>query len=69
LLGVVRRAYQLRVKGQDRYGQPFEMEAEDYLARIFQHEVDHLNGILFIDIAERVFRPEEEEEEEEEVEA
>jgi peptide deformylase len=61
LLGVVRRAYQLRVKGQDRYGRPFEMEAEDYLARIFQHEVDHLNGILFIDIAERVFRPEEEE--------
>jgi peptide deformylase len=61
LLGEVRRANRLKVKGQNRYGEPFEMEAEGYLARIFQHEVDHLNGILFIDRAERVFRPEEEE--------
>lgn len=61
LLGEVRRANRLKVKGQNRYGEPFEMEAEGYLARIFQHEVDHLNGILFIDRAERVFRPGEEE--------
>ncbi|GAA5346138.1 peptide deformylase [Planifilum fimeticola] len=66
LLGEVRRANRLKVKGQDRHGEPFEMEAEGYLARIFQHEVDHLNGILFIDRAERVFRPEEEEDGEEE---
>jgi peptide deformylase len=32
------------------------------LARIFQHEIDHLNGVLFPDIAVKVFRPEEDEE-------
>ncbi|WP_124727666.1 peptide deformylase [Staphylospora marina] len=65
LLGVVRRARWIRVKGQDRYGNPVELEAEDYLARAFQHEIDHLNGILFPDVADRVFRPEESEEEDE----
>lgn len=64
LQGIVRRAERLRVKGQDRYGQPLELEAEGYLARIFQHEVDHLNGVLFIDVAEKVFKPEEEAQEE-----
>jgi peptide deformylase len=63
LLGVVRRARWIRVKGQDRHGNPVELEAEDYLARAFQHEIDHLNGILFPDVADRVFRPEESEEE------
>jgi peptide deformylase len=61
MLGYVKRANEIRVKGQDRHGNPVEMEAEDYLARAFQHEIDHLNGVLFIDIAEKVFRPEEEE--------
>ncbi len=59
LLGEVRRAQKIKVVGQDRYGNPIEMEAEGYLARAFQHEIDHLNGILFIDVAERTFRPEE----------
>ncbi|SFJ61946.1 peptide deformylase [Thermoflavimicrobium dichotomicum] len=63
LVGEVRRANKIKVVGQDRYGNPMEVEAEGYLARAFQHEVDHLNGILFIDIAERVYRREEEEEE------
>lgn len=60
LLGEVRRAEKIKVVGQDRYGKEIEIEAEGYLARAFQHEVDHLNGILFIDVAERVFRPDEE---------
>ena len=34
------------------------MEAEDFLARVFQHEIDHLNGILFTDIAETIYRKE-----------
>ncbi|MCS1351397.1 peptide deformylase [Mechercharimyces sp. CAU 1602] len=59
LLGNVRRAERLTLKAQDRYGEPFELEADGYLARALQHEVDHLNGILFIDIAENVFEPEE----------
>ncbi|MFC7442379.1 peptide deformylase [Laceyella putida] len=58
LIGDVRRANYIKVVGQDRYGNPMEVEAEGYLARAFQHEVDHLNGILFIDVAERVYRPE-----------
>jgi peptide deformylase len=63
LLGEVRRANWIKVVGQDRHGNPLEIEAEGYLARAFQHEIDHLNGVLFIDVAERVFRPDEEEEE------
>ncbi|MDR6227230.1 peptide deformylase [Desmospora profundinema] len=63
LQGDVRRAERLRVKGQDRNGEPIEMEAEGYLARIFQHEVDHLNGVLFTDVADRVYEPRREEEE------
>lgn len=62
LLGEVRRAEKVYLKGQDRNGEAFELEAEGYLARIFQHEVDHLNGVLFTDIAERVFEPQSEEE-------
>lgn len=61
LLGEVRRSQWVKVAAQDREGNPFELEAEDFLARALQHEIDHLNGILFIDVAARVFRPEEEE--------
>jgi peptide deformylase len=60
LLGYVKRADKVRLKGQDRHGNPMELVAEGFLARAFQHEIDHLNGVLFIDIAEQVFRPEEE---------
>ncbi|HEU4488977.1 MAG TPA: peptide deformylase [Actinomycetota bacterium] len=37
------------VEGLDQRGRPLRMEAEDYLARVLQHEVDHLDGVLFID--------------------
>jgi peptide deformylase len=55
LNGDVRRAHRIKVKGFDRNGTPFEMEATDFLARAFQHEIDHLNGVLFTDIAESVY--------------
>lgn len=55
LNGDVRRAQRIKLRGFDRNGQPFEMEATDFLARAFQHEVDHLNGILFTDIADTVY--------------
>ncbi|MDY4427043.1 MAG: peptide deformylase [Helicobacter sp.] len=45
----VKRASSLKVVYQDRYGNPKELEAKDYLAVALQHEIDHLNGILFID--------------------
>jgi peptide deformylase len=58
LNGEVRRHKKIRVKGLDRHGNEVEMEAEDFLARVFQHEIDHLNGILFTDIAETIYRKE-----------
>ncbi|MFM1650629.1 peptide deformylase [Brevibacillus sp. B_LB10_24] len=55
LRGDVRRHKWVKLRGQDRNGNPFEMEAEDLLSRCAQHEIDHLNGVLFIDIADRVY--------------
>ena len=57
--GLVHRPAQLRLKAQDRYGKPFELEAEGYFAVAVCHEVDHLDGILVIDKAERMLDPEE----------
>jgi len=48
-LGEVPRHVEVVVRGQDAYGRPQRVRARDYLARIFQHEIDHLDGILFID--------------------
>ncbi len=45
---VTRKSY-IKVKGLDRYGDPLELEANDLLAVCLQHEIDHLDGILFID--------------------
>jgi len=45
----VKRAARVRVRAQDRSGKPFEIEAEGLLAKAFQHEIDHLNGLLFVD--------------------
>jgi peptide deformylase len=43
------RAEQIRCRGLDVRGRPWELEGEGLLARIFQHEADHLDGMLFID--------------------
>ncbi len=43
------RAMQVRLRGNDLEGSPIEIVSEDLLARIFQHETDHLNGALYID--------------------
>jgi peptide deformylase len=51
MVGEVDRAAKVRVAGLDRQGNPVEYAADGYLARIFQHEIDHLNGILFVDRA------------------
>jgi peptide deformylase len=55
LTGEVRRAKKIKVTAQDRDGQPFTLEATDLLARAIQHEIDHLNGVLFIDLAEKMY--------------
>ena len=43
------RASRVRLRGRDLDGQPIDREADGLLARIFQHETDHLNGMLYID--------------------
>ena len=48
-LGDVDRHTMVVVRGQDAFGKPQRVRAYDYLARIFQHEIDHLDGVLFID--------------------
>ena len=45
----VKRAKSILVEGFDRAGNPRRIDAEGYLAIVLQHEIDHLNGILFID--------------------
>jgi len=47
--GDVRRAAVVTVKGLDRHGKKIRIKAEGLLARAFQHEIDHINGALFID--------------------
>lgn len=70
LMGDVDRSTAVTVIGKNRRGQPIKIKAKGWLARIFQHEIDHVNGILFLDRAERVYKPEEEPiPEQEEVEA
>jgi peptide deformylase len=58
-LGEVERSQTVTVKGFSRHGQPMRIKAKGWLARIFQHEIDHLDGILFIDRAEKVWKVEE----------
>lgn len=45
----VKRAARVKVRAQDRTGKQFELEAEGLLAKALQHEIDHLNGLLFVD--------------------
>ncbi|MDM8526548.1 peptide deformylase, partial [Desulfococcaceae bacterium HSG8] len=45
----VKRAAAVAVEGIDRQGNPVRIERDDFLAIVLQHEIDHLNGILFID--------------------
>lgn len=49
--GLVKRYRTVKVRGLTLEGTPFEIEAKGLLAQIFQHEIDHLNGILYIDKA------------------
>jgi peptide deformylase len=42
------RAAKVRIRAQDEHGKWFEMDGEELLARAFQHEIDHLDGVLFI---------------------
>jgi len=58
-VGDVERHEAITVKALNRFGKPQRVKAEGWLARIFQHEIDHLDGVLYIDRAEKVWKMEE----------
>lgn len=60
--GEVERAKSVSVKAFNPEGEPVRIEADGWLARIFQHEVDHLDGVLFVDRAREVWKVDEESE-------
>ena len=57
--GIVSRPQHVKVRAQDRFGKEFEVEGTDLLARACCHEVDHLDGHLFTEKAERILSDEE----------
>ena len=57
LHGEVERALSVTVKGLNRHGKPVRIKANGWMARIFQHEIDHVNGVVFTDRAQKVWRP------------
>jgi peptide deformylase len=61
IAGEVERPEAVTVKGFNRKGQPMTVKANGWLARIFQHEIDHLDGVLFIDRADHIWQMDAEE--------
>jgi len=57
--GDVERFVAVTVKGVNRHGRPMTVKAKGWLARVFQHEIDHLDGVLFVDRAEKLWQAEE----------
>jgi peptide deformylase len=57
LIGKVDRHEKITVKALTRHGKPQKVKAEGWMARIFQHEMDHLDGILYIDRASEIYEP------------
>ena len=57
--GMVERPNHVKVKAQDKNGDWFEVEGEELLARCLCHEIDHLDGVCFVDKASRMVDPEE----------
>lgn len=70
-VGEVTRHEAVTIKGQDLQGRKIRIKAQGFLARVFQHEIDHLEGVLFIDrltAPDRIWRVEEGQEEQAETE-
>ena len=57
IVGDVERSTSIVVKGQNRNGQNVKYKLNGWVARIFQHEIDHLTGVLFTDLAESIWQP------------
>lgn len=60
VVGNVDRSLAVTVRGQNVHGKPVKIRAQGWLARIFQHEIDHINGVLYTDRAEEIWKPEQE---------
>ncbi|HUH96228.1 MAG TPA: peptide deformylase [Anaerolineales bacterium] len=67
LVGEVERFEEIQVRGLNRRGQAMKVKARGWLARIFQHEIDHINGVVFTQRATRIWKPVTEEEEQDRV--
>ena len=67
LIGEVERHAEVQVRALNRHGKPMKIKAKGWLARIFQHEIDHLNGVLFTERATRLWKPQQEVDAEQEV--
>ena len=57
--GLVKRPNYAKVRAQDRYGNWYEAEGEELIARCFCHELDHLDGIVYTEVMERFLTEEE----------
>lgn len=57
--GYVVRPAKVKVTAQNRYGKEFKLEGTELLARALCHEIDHLNGVIFTDLADEMVDPEE----------
>ena len=57
--GIVKRPELVKIKAQDRHGNPFELWGSALTARAFCHEINHLDGILFRSLADKILTPEE----------
>ena len=57
--GLVKRPNYAKVRAQDRYGNWYEAEGEELIARCFCHELDHLDGIVYTEVMERFLTDEE----------
>lgn len=54
VFGDVERFIEIQVQGLDRFGNALSFDATDFFARVLQHEIDHLDGILFVDKAKNI---------------
>lgn len=59
VFGEVTRSFWVKVKAQNRKGKFYQIEAEDYMARAIQHEIDHLHGVLFTSKVTKYLKEEE----------
>ena len=57
--GLVKRPYYAKVRAQDRFGDWYEAEGEELIARCFCHELDHLDGVIYTEVLERYLTEEE----------